>query len=477
MKKLLRVVLALTALGSLACAPERRPTDIQTAGGDDYPNAIEVLGKRSASAYNYHENWNSAFHEMPDSVPGAYDTVQVPESAQPQKSEPLPKFATLSQVDVLPILSLDSILQPDSLLDSVKTVVDSTDGKTTVVRTRDTDKIAIEDSVVSLPPKIAAPLPGDSVGISTPRIVEVAGSFTYKEDGRIERFRFSDGDGDGVLTAEPGSDNVAAIELSTAWPSGEKKVRLLRIAAGDDLDFNRQEGNLLLSSRFVKLQNLDTVEVWELLDAEGKGSILDYSLDSNIVDWVGRVTGAGVDTEILEIQTRIRWVVFPDAGRNYVVYFREENILRDGGRIALEIRGERSDSTFRPGERASITRLTEKPEGDTATTSIRWSVDVDANPASYANNRLVSFQVKQRYRRGDWESFEFFHIPDVPVPAGSSEVQGFTEATLVPPSQAAYSFSGLRSATGWKGTVAGPENRIWQVRYSPQGQVLSATRE
>ncbi len=368
----------------VACSPERRPTGDQTAGGDDYPNAVDALGKKSASSLNDSTDWNSAFSDMPDSVPGLYDTASVPESAQSGKSKPLSKFAASMISVTIPIIPDDSLLKPDSLLDSVKTVVDSTDGTTTVIRTRYTDTVTIQDSVVTLP-------------------------------------------------------------------------------------------NLLLASRFIKTAGADTLEVWELLDGDGDGAVLDYSLDSNVVDWVRSRLVEGAD--VLEITTRVRLAAFPESGRNYVIYFFEEKVMRDGGRITLEISGSRSDSTFRPGERAYVTRTNKHPDNDISEKTLRLTVDLDAQAGSFESNRLAAVQTQEYYRRGDWESFRLLYTPDDPIPAGKSAIEGTVEATLMAPSEEAFSFSGRRMDAGWEGAVAGPDNRIWKVRFSPQGAVISAVEQ
>jgi hypothetical protein len=56
-----------------ACAQER------VAGGDDFPNSVETLGKNGTADRNDSTEWN-AYRSAPDTAPGMYDSTYVPDT-------------------------------------------------------------------------------------------------------------------------------------------------------------------------------------------------------------------------------------------------------------------------------------------------------------------------------------------------------------------------------------------------------------
>src|SRR4051812_17898186 len=71
-----------------ACLFTKEP--VKVAGGDDVPNSVEPLGKKSAAARNDSTDWNG-FKSMPRTSPGMYDTTHVPDSVPDTSNHAAPK--------------------------------------------------------------------------------------------------------------------------------------------------------------------------------------------------------------------------------------------------------------------------------------------------------------------------------------------------------------------------------------------------
>src|SRR4051812_19812576 len=99
--RLLRGILLLCGPVLLcACLFTKEP--VKVAGGDDVPNSVEPLGKKTASAHDDSADWNG-FRTMPKSSPGMYDTTHVPDSVPDTtgSGHPAPKRSALDNSSAL----------------------------------------------------------------------------------------------------------------------------------------------------------------------------------------------------------------------------------------------------------------------------------------------------------------------------------------------------------------------------------------
>src|SRR6187401_158807 len=67
--------------------------DDRVAGGDDFPNSVETLGKEGAARSTDSADWNG-YKEAPSTPPGMYDSTSVPDSAPEDSAGSQGKFGS-----------------------------------------------------------------------------------------------------------------------------------------------------------------------------------------------------------------------------------------------------------------------------------------------------------------------------------------------------------------------------------------------
>lgn len=481
MRKTNPITAASLALAALLCLAgcQSAEKDVRVAGGDDIPNDVEPLGKEAATERADSADWNG-FKALPRTSPGMYDTTRVPDSvpdttgagqAQPKRgaalakraSGPLPAgdSAVVAQASIPPLDSLP-LLKP---IDTVVTrVLDTSTGALETVHAQVKDNVRTLDSTVFVPPDAA------NSG-STGGVLQVAGRITYADTSLWKTYLFRDADGDGFLAPRAGSLNLADLDLAAKGADGILVRTTQRVAAGADLDFNRRGDNRILSSLVTAVLGSDTVHTWSLLDADGDSAVLDFSKDTNLVDLVEtqRFTG-DPDRGFLMAQTRL--VVWSrDSTRNYAVRHRSLRLGGEGGTFAVNARGARFDSTFRPGDDALWTNARTYPAGASVEARSRtYTVRLPAAPGAFAANQLVRVQAQARFRNLRYAAFAYSLRPETPVADGSLPAGGAVEASLVYQDGAATTFTGQAVAAGMEGEVKAVSGETLSMAFDRAGK-------
>lgn len=480
---LLRILCLIAAALFLGCLDRERP--VKVAGGDDYPNGFEKLGKKSAQAHGDSADWNG-FDSLPKSGPGLYDTVPVPDSipdtSKAGKAAPAPapslKRAAYAQGILpdtgLPVggLPVDTALAGGATkekvppLDTLVTrVVDTATGAVEAVRIQVSDSGTRQvDSTVFVPADPARP--GSVAGVT-----QVARRITYADSNRYDLLRFADADGDGYLSPRAGSANLAQVEATTALPGGLVETRTQLIAAGADLDFNARGDNELLSSQFLRTLGLDTVNLVRFLDADGDSVLIDFGKDSNLVDMIEelRFTSGGLMSSVTR---RIRLVVDSrDSARNYPIRFAERRVFRDGAILDLAATGPGADSAFRPGQEAIWTETRFHAITDSLARSIKaYKVRLPQASGAFQGNVLLGFTVEQADRRSPG-SFHFDFRCETPVSDRRWIRDGDVIAWLILDDGTRVVFNGAATTTGMRGQVTDSEGTSTAISFDPNGTI------
>lgn len=497
-RKLLLLLALISGAALIGCfETDRKPARV--AGGDDYPNGVDPLGKKTAQARADSADWNG-FDSIPKSGPGLYDTVSVPDTV-PDTSKsgsggPAPKRSAAparhAQADTLPLGGsplpggtpvdtglvkgnpLDTAAKTSGglpakgdLLDTLVTrVIDTAKGTVEAVRTQVSDSGTRRvDSTVFVPADPKKPGAAAGVNAVTRRLVSA-------DSSRVDLWKFADADGDGLLTARAGSKNLASVELTTTLPGGVLLKKTQVLAAGADLSFNRRGDNRLLASTTLRIVGGDTLDIIRILDADGDSVVLDFGKDSNLVDLIEVRRFA---TGALESVTRqVRLVASKDSTKNFPVKFSERKVFRDGSVLDVAARGLGPDSAFRAGAEAHWTEIRWPVPADSVERGKRaWKLRLGPVPGAYAANVLLGFSVEEAYRRGR-RDFAFDFRCETPVADGRWVKEGEVLAWLTLESGARVVFNGSAEADGFTGQVSDAEGKSSSIRYDLSGALVTS---
>lgn len=466
--KTMKALCALAWAALLLCGCFETKQDVKVAGGDDVPNDVQPLGKKAAQARDDSADWNG-FKNAPRTSPGMYDTTTVPDSvpdtggsgAQPKASAhpALAKRAT----------ELPPLPDPLKPLDTVVTrVVDTAKGVVETVHTLVKDSVLKVDSTVFMP--------GDPAHPDAPRgVLQVAGRITLADTSLWKAYSFKDADGDGFLAPRAGSPNLADLDVSVKLSTGIVERTVQRVAAGADLDFNARGDNRLLSSALVRTLGADTLDVVNLLDADGDSVVLDFRKDTNVVDLIEehRYPSAGSLETSLSLQTRI--VVFSkDSTRNYAVRFKETLLFKSGAVLRVDASGPATDSSFHPGDDALWREAFTPPSGDTLALHARsYNVRLPRTPGAFGQNLLLAVSAADTYRNSTFSGFTFDWHPETPVADGHWPAGGAVKASLSYRAGGAVRFDGEAAASGMDGTVVTSAGESLTISFDRNG---AATR-
>jgi hypothetical protein len=450
---------ALLALALAACFGGEKPARV--AGGDDYPNGVEPLGKKSAAARSDSADWNG-FDSLPKSAPGLYDTVQVPDSvpdtAGAGKAPPPPSYAgKRSAADTLPIGGLGEPL--DTL---VARVIDTAKGTVEAVRTQVSDGGTKQvDSTLFVPADPAKP--GSVAGVN-----QVVRRIISPDSSQVDLWTFADADGDGLLTPRAGSANLARVEWRSA-AGGAVVVRTRVISAGADLDFNQRADNRLLKAAVATVIGGDTVSIVTLLDADGDSAVFDVAKAVNLVDFLEvRTSAAG---PIAQVTRKVRIAAHPDSARNFPIGYGERRAFRDGSVLDLSARGLAADSVFRAGGEARWTETRFGAPADSVERASRaFAVRLGSVPGDFKAALLLGFTVEQSYR-GGVRSFAFDFRCDPPVADGRWVATGDVIASWVREDGERLVFAGEATASGLAGRLTGPDSSSASIRFGLDGSI------
>lgn len=456
----LRVLCLAAATLILGCFREDKPAEV--AGGDDYPNGFEALGKKSARARGDSSDWNG-FDSIPRSGPGLYDTASIPDSP--------PDTSGSGRGGPAPKRGADGYASGQSPLDIpldtlVTRVLDTAKGTVEAVRTQVSDSGTRQvDSTVFVPADPGKP--GSAAGVN-----QVTQRITSADSGLVEVRRFADADGDGFLSPRAGSRNLARVEVSFTLPGGVLETRTRRLAAGADLDFNARGDNLLLSSQFLRVLGGDTLDIVRILDADGDSVLIDPAQDSNLVDIVEeRRFPEG--NPLVSVVRQVRLVAYEDSAGNYPIRFAERRVFRSGVVLEVSARGLGADSAFRPGAEAHWSETWFRPAADTAERTARaWKVRLAPAAGDFRANVLLGFTVEEAYRKDyPHERFFFDFRCETPVADGAWIAAGDVIAWLSFPGGSRIVFTGFATPAGMQGQLAGPDGKSSAISFDTAGSV------
>jgi hypothetical protein len=427
----------------------------RVAGGDDFPNSVETLGKSAAAERNDSTQWNG-YEDAPSTPPGVYDSTEIPDQP-PQDQAPAAKAAVSAP-------GLVGRLVPGlEIADAVRNVTRGPDsspglppGLLRAVRVQTIEGAEARDTtwyrVDSVPPLV--------------RVVRISGLVTYVV-GRTERFVFEDADGDGFLTRLPGTRGLARARFVVEHALGRIEERDLIIGAGPDGLFATRGDNTLRALDVVHRLGTDTLLRLALRPVEGDSVVFDPARGMNRVVAEHVVTALGAHVSLF-----YRAAVFADSSRNHPYRFRRV-VTTAAGVTETVVLGRDTLPDFAPGDTGRVRIVfTSSAAADTlAGASSEYRVALSDTAGRYAGNRLLQVDREKSYRLGKASSISYRLTPAAPVPAGGYARTGSVEMRLELRSGGWIEFTGEATVSGLSGTYAESGGKTGAVHFDAAGKI------
>lgn len=455
------VVFAL-ALGTSGCTADDR-----TAGGDDFPNSVETLGKSAAAEGDEDagaEDWN-AYDDAPSTPPEMYDSTRAPDAPPEDDSGAATTKAAADALIRLAAQPEDRVPPGREIADAVRSVTRTIEapGLARAVRVQTIPGVTARDTTWyrtdSLLPLVEQ------------RVLRVSGEVAYA--ARTERFSFEDADGDSILSARPGSRNLSRARFTVEHANGRVEERVVVMGAGPDRLFDTPEDNALRSLELARYDKEgDTLERLSLRPVAPDSLVRAPGRDSGLVETEHFTAAAGA-----RVTRRYRTLVFADSSRNRALRFTRVRET-SAGTFVTEARGRDSLPDFGPGETGVIVeRFTPAETGDAADTlaSVRTvrRVRLSDEAGKRAGDRLLRIERTRTYRAGAVASLRWILRPASPGRPGEAVRAGEAELRLEWRDGGWIEFTGESDSSGFFGTWTDSRGESGTVRFDASGSIVT----
>ena len=292
--------------------------------------------------------------------------------------------------------------------------------------------------------------------------------------GKVETAEFTDGDGDKIVTAQPGKDNKVRLVLTVQDQGVTEKTTLL-VGAGPDADFDNEADNTILEAAWVKTdKNGNTLGTGSYTDADGDGIVTDNAKTSLVLAQYTEFEPK--DRPLLkkvDFQAKVR-VLANKAGTEPVSFsYTETSKL---GRVSVATIKNRAGGTeIVKGDTMTVHLETTVTAADD--TLKHASVDFVMNPGQDLNNDsddvCYAIHVHTEKKFGLERSAEFHFISDKGIPHGQEPTAGTFTGSATYANGKSISMKGSFSPAGFSAEFTGPEGNTVKVEYSAGGILVS----
>jgi hypothetical protein len=423
----------------------------KVAGGDDYPNSVQTLGRTAADERSDTTDWNG-WNDAQGTPPGVYDSTQVPDSVPESSSDSaLLRLAAMGDVLLDPANYVPGFDMPGAnrTVDTLSPV----GAERRTVRVQSADLFVARDTIWS------------SLGIGGKREVRrVSGRLSLTAGGYLA-FSFDDDEGDSSLAPRLGLAGTVRVRFTAVSATGRTEEKLLRFSAEPGLLFIKGR-NTLLYARTVVLEGGDTLLTRVLKSADDDGVVYDPARDSNRVE-VEQSTrlASGALEQVYYVS-----VVFGDSGRNYPVRYRRV-LTTSAGVTETILLGRDSLPDFSPGDtgrmRAVFSSSVATDTLEASETTYRVKLSDTAGRAS--GNRLLRVERTKSFRFGDNVLSRYLLVPAVPVPDGMYPRAGSLEMRVDLRPSGWATFSGQATVSGFTGTWTNSQGRSGSASFDSLG--------
>ena len=415
---------------------------VEQAGGDDFPNMIADAGAFIARSLD--QQWeNPAAAGVDPSSLAQPSLPSIPTSAGP--------------------VGKRSLLDKTRAADSLWFGIDPEKGLFTLFSRKDTAYGVKYDTLVF------------KVSGTDTMIVSFSGAVTTKTLPVVERYRYTDYDGDSLLYSGTTANQQIQVMLQRTGPTGRVETSRFVMDAGPDGDFATESDNRILFAEALVTDGEDTVSAVGIHDGDGDGFVLDnsYGGDSCLVD-LFTVTSAATALAPLRCTTvKAKMVVFPaDSTKNYAIGYEVENRFYSRT-VYWTVLNRNGDSAFYTGDTVDVFRITIAEDDSLECDTMRLAAVMGENPRDSLDDSLLGIYLHVRYRRGSEREVSFDYTAQTPIPSGGTPQEGTVYYKSTLRDGAWIEVNGSIGDTGITAEVTLSGDKRYAVTWDSEGNVLT----
>lgn len=395
----------------------------RTAGGEDFPNTLEALGRALAESVDSSGSWNSLGEASTSPSAGLPDSLEL-----------------------LAARTRSILCTPDSSYGPLP------DGFTYLRKTTCPEGGRVQDSlVIRLSDSLVRVLVRDSSGI-----LGLA--------RKIQTFVADTGDGF-RLKGYAGRVRIATVATKGRWRAESELV----LDAGADLDWDTESDNDLWRGGQATIRDeLDTLDRWSVLPLRGGGPVYGSRTGDSgraTIDRRQILTDGAVRTETSVV------MAFRHDSLNYPLRFRSRLRWNDALWKESSVFGRREDSLFLPGDTAVF--LNRRRAGqDSLREEIRFLAGAD--PRDRSGDRLVSLASTRRHAGRSEVEVRVEAVPSSPLVSGADFTDGRIALRVLRADGDTIRFDGTMRSGVSEGRWSTRSDSGF-VRLDSQGRVLGTT--
>jgi hypothetical protein len=265
----------------------------------------------------------------------------------------------------------------------------------------------------------------DGAPLAELTLLESRGAEDWRRTSRLVAYRFENTDSAG------GFDRAAFYERLPR-DGGAQLHKLLVVKPGPDGDFAAKADNVPVYYGRMRTLAGDTLDAFEVKDADGDGLLWAPGSDSGLVDVRHKQTGPALRPAVALFTQKLRAVLFKDGARTYPIAYAENRTDKDGRRVSIAVRGTRADSAFGPGDTVTVVVRafpSSDSEGRVLERTGRYVILLSVEPGDHAGNTLLRFSMETRWREGAFPKgalavTRLDFIPDEPIHPGRLDLAG-----------------------------------------------------
>ncbi len=292
--------------------------------------------------------------------------------------------------------------------------------------------------------------------------------------GKVETAEFTDGDGNGLVTAVPGRDNKVRLVLTVEEKGAREKTTLL-VGAGPDADFDLEDDNTILEATWVKTdKNGSITGTGAFLDADGDGVITDNSKTCIVLAKYSEIEPK--DRPLIkkaEFEAKVR--VFAAKAGDEPVSFSYREATKLGRVNAVSIKNRAGGAEIVKGDTMTVHLETTVSSADD--TLRHAAVDFVMNPGqdlkSDTDDVCYAIHISTQKRYGLERAAEFHFVSDAGIPHGQEPVSGTFHGSATYANGQSASLEGSFSPAGFTAEFTGPDGNTLSVVYSKNGDLVT----
>jgi hypothetical protein len=291
--------------------------------------------------------------------------------------------------------------------------------------------------------------------------------------GKVETAEFTDGDGDGIVTAVPGKENKVHLVLTVQESGATEKTSLL-VGAGPDANFDKEEDNTILEATWIKTDKDGMVTgTGAYLDADGDGVITDNSKTCIVLAKYSEFEPK--DRPLIkkvDFEAKVR--VFANKAGDEPVSFSYQETTKLGRVNVVTIKNRAGGTEIVKGDTMTVHLETTVAAADD--TLKHATIDFVMNPGqdlkSDTDDVCYAIHIATQKKFGLEREAEFHFISDEGIPHGQEPVAGTFYGSAKYANGQTASVKGSFSPAGFSAEYTGPEGNTIKVEYTKSGTLV-----